>query len=305
MGLLFIMGTGRCGSTMVHELLSRHPRCGFISNFDTNMPFVNSKGKWNNTLYRWTPRDVSQRDRRYARPFRVGARFGPSEPYRMLARRVSPMLAESFRDVTAEDVTPWLEHRSRLFFEERVSAQGKDVFLCKLSGWPRVGFIHEIFPEAKFLHIVRDGRAVADSLVRRPWWRGYLGTAHWQYGCLPDDYEQEWQATGRSFVALAGIQWKLVIDAYERARRLIPPGLWMDIRYEDLVAAPRVRMEEVLAFAGLEWTHGFERPFARYHFMEGRSRAYRDNLTRPQIDLLEGILSAHLRRLGYDVTEPD
>src|SRR5918992_919221 len=92
MSLLFILGTGRCGSTMIQEVLARHPDVGFISNVDANLPLLNSRGRWNNALYRLTPPAVSQRDRRYARLARLRLRFGPSEAYRMLNREVSLMI---------------------------------------------------------------------------------------------------------------------------------------------------------------------------------------------------------------------
>ena len=31
---LFVLGTGRCGSTLVEEVLARHPDSGFVSNLE-------------------------------------------------------------------------------------------------------------------------------------------------------------------------------------------------------------------------------------------------------------------------------
>jgi hypothetical protein len=304
MNLLFILGTGRCGSTMVQEVLARHPDVGFISNFDANLPLINSKGRWNNALYRLTPPALSQRDRRFARLARLRLRFGPSEAYRMLNRRVSLMISEPFRDITADDVTPWLRDRFRRFFEERMQAQRKPVLVCKFAGWPRAGFIHEIFPHARFLHVIRDGRAVADSLIRRPWWRGYGGAVRWQFGPLPDVYEAEWETTGYSFVALAGLQWKMVMDAFWKARQTIPSEQWMDIRYEDFVASPDKHAHDILRFADLEPDRTFESGLRRYQFTTDRKDTYRENLTAAQVELLNRILADHLARLGY-VSQPD
>jgi hypothetical protein len=41
------------------------------------------------------------------------------------------------------------------------------------------------------------------------------------------------------FVLLAGLGWKLLMDAYAAARELVPTGHWIDVRFEDLLADPR------------------------------------------------------------------
>jgi hypothetical protein len=177
---LFIVGTGRCGSTLVQELIARHPHVGFVSNVDNALAGLNPKGRANQLLYGNIPSGLGRRDRAYLKNLRftLGERvhFGPSEAYKILSRQVSPTVSEPFRDLTAEDVTPWLAKRFRAFFEERAEAQDVDVFMHKFTGWPRARFIAEIMPEARFLHVVRDGRAVASSIVQRPWWKGWLGS---------------------------------------------------------------------------------------------------------------------------------
>ena len=35
--------------------------------------------------------------------------------------------------------------------------------LCKITGWPRIGFLHAVFPKREFINVIRDGRAVASS----------------------------------------------------------------------------------------------------------------------------------------------
>lgn len=299
--MLFIIGSGRCGSTMMQEVIARHPDTGFISNVDANFRSLNMKGRWNSAIYRHIPQAFTQRDRRFARFGPLQFRFGPSEAYLMLNKRVSLIISETRRDLRAEDVTPSLDARLRKFFEERMQAQKKDLFLTKFAGWPRARFIHAVFPEARFLHVVRDGRAVAESLVRRPWWRGYQGPHAWQFGPLSEQHAKEWEASGRSFIALAGLQWKILMDAFDDARAALPEESWMQVRYEDFVADPRSHLKDILEFAGVEWTPGFEKGFAKYEFMPERKDAYRDNLTEEQAKTLDELLADHLTRLGYDV----
>jgi hypothetical protein len=302
MTMLFIIGTGRCGSTMVQEVLARHPDVGFISNLDARFPALNAKGRWNNALYQRTPLRYTQRDRgRISGRVTAGeSHFGPSEAFRILERRVSPIWSAPCRDLISDDVTPWLERRFRSFFGERMTAQNKLVFMHKFTGWPRAGFLHKIFPEARFLHVIRDGRAVAGSVVERLWWRGYGGPWIWGRGPLPDDYAKEWEASGRDFVVLAGLEWKLLMDAFVAAKRSVPAPLWMEVRYEDFVDAPRARLKDIFAFVGLDWSDEFDGKFAQFAFTNAMKDRFRKDLTQAQVAMLEEVLRAHLIKFGYE-----
>ncbi|GIV00045.1 MAG: hypothetical protein KatS3mg014_1660 [Actinomycetota bacterium] len=51
----FILGTGRCGSTLIHDLVARHPDVGFLSNLDDRLGRALFGGRWNSPLYRRVP----------------------------------------------------------------------------------------------------------------------------------------------------------------------------------------------------------------------------------------------------------
>lgn len=287
----FLIGTGRCGSTLLYEVLARHPQVGFVSNWDDRSALTprflrRNAGK----IYRLTtvPRLEKRR-----------LRVRPCEAQRALSREVSPAVVDPFRDLTADDVTPWLAERLRHFFAKRAAEQRVDRFIHKFTLWPRAAFLHEIFPEARFVHIVRDGRAVANSHLQMTWWRGHLGPSRWKLGPLPSPYREEWEKEGRSLVHLAGIGWQIQMDAFEIARAAVPAEQWLEVRYEDLLADPRKYVDVVLEFLGLPWTRQFERGFARHVFRPGRLDAFRRDLTAEQLELLTRTLSPHLHRYGY------
>ena len=287
---------------MVQEVLARHPDVGFVSNVDSRFPRLKSRGRFNNSLYQLTPLKYTQRDRR--RLLGQGepgeAHFGPSEAYRILEREVSPIMSARYRDLTGDDLTPWLERRLRRFFEERIEAQKKAVFLHKFTGWPRAGFLHRAFPHAKFLHVVRDGRAVANSLVQRRWWLGYSGPPSWGFGHLSEIDEELWEKSGRDFIVLAGLEWKLLMEAFEFARTSIPDDLWMQVRYEDFVGAPRENIERVLGFIGLPWSNEFEIKFDQFAFTKVKRDRHHRDLTEAQVIWLDKVLSKSLQELGYE-----
>ena len=305
--LVFVCGTGRCGSTLVTELLARHSEVGFVSNIDDKLTLLDLTGRWNNALFQRTrPRDpklMPFKNRR--RLLELGRlRLAPSEGWEVLRRQVSPLFSDTYRDLVADDLNPWLERRLRRFFERRMGAQRKPVFVHHLTGWPRARLLQAVFPEARFIHVIRDGRAVASSWLQMPWWNVYEGPNRWEdFGPLPQQYAAEWQRSGESFVVLAGLAWKLRIDAFEQTRAAIPPDQWVDVRYEDVIADPRLQVKALLEFVGLDWTPRFEACFAHYRFQP--SRSFRHDLSPANLTRLEQALAGHLRAYGYELGEPD
>lgn len=287
--LVFVLGTGRCGSSLVHEVLARHSDVGFVSNVEDRWSHIHL-GSPGGRLYRALPPELSVKGR---------ARFAPSEAYHALDARVSPMLSAPSRDLTAKDATPWLAGRLRDYFDSHAAAHGHPLFIHKFTGWPRARLLRAVWPDARFVHIVRDGRAVANSLLQMPWWRGWQGPEGWSFGPLPPTYREEWEASGRSFVALAGIEWKLLLDEYDACAADLPASAWLELRYEDVVADPRATFEVILDYCGLTWTSAFQRGFARYSFNVTRTESFRDDLTGAQVALLDELLGDRLRRYNY------
>jgi hypothetical protein len=289
--LLFVVGTGRCGSTLVHEVLARHRDAGFISNIDDNLPFLDLKGRWNNSLFRSPLGRFTTKGR---------LRFAPSEGYQLIARQISPLYAYSCRDLTADDVMPWVRDRFRRFFEQRQTAQAKPIFLHKYTGWSRLGFFTNIFPEAKFVHIVRNGKAVASSWLKMDWWDGYRGPERWLWGPLPAAYQDEWLDSGRSFVRLSGICWKMLLDSYESGRKALAAPSYLEVRYEDLVEDPATKFREIAEFGELSWDDDFERAVRSYRFVTDSNRAYERDLSPSQLHELQAALAQKLAAYGYE-----
>ncbi|HEX5524709.1 MAG TPA: sulfotransferase [Pedococcus sp.] len=304
--LAFVLGSGRCGSTLVTELVARHPEVGFISNVDDKLGRFDLKGRWNNALFaRSGERDPSLRpfrDRR--RPLERGrVRVAPSEGWVVMERQISSIFPQPCRDLTAQDATPWLKGRIADFFDSRMAAQGKSAFVHHLTGWPRSGLLRAVYPEARFVHVVRDGRSVANSWLQMGWWDGYRGPDSWYLGPLSHADRAEWEDSDRSFVVLAGLGWRILMDAMEEARQLIPADQWLDVRLEDVMDDPRGKTSEVLDFLGLGWTPEFEAGFARHTFQASRGLAWKRDLGAEHIALLERTIAKPLARYGYELTD--
>ena len=290
MNIVFLIGTGRCGSSLIHEMLSRHENVGFISNFDDNLHFLDLKGRWNNIIFR-TPIG------KFTRKGRI--RFAPSEAYRLIGRRASQIYVDPCRDLTDMDVTCDLQARFRDLFLRRYERQGKPLFVHKYTGWSRIRFFSKIFPEAKFIHIVRDGRSVANSWLQMPWWGGYKGPEKWLWGRLPEEYSREWEKSGKSYIVLAGIAWKILIDSYEESSCHLDNEKFLQIRYEDFVENPRSNMDQILSFVSEKWTDKFNVHFQRQAIRSVGSRSFDKDLTPEQNRLLFNTLESKLSKYGY------
>lgn len=289
-GPVFVLGTGRCGSTLVHEVLARHPDAIFISNAEDNFPWLPSSGRFNARVYRHLPPEWTRKGR---------VRFAPSEGYKVLDSQVSPIISTPPRDLLAADATPWLRDRFHAFVESRRLTEEHGVFLHKFTGWPRIGFLSAIFPTARFIHIVRDGRAVANSWLQMSWWSGYFGPQQWSYGALSAELQDEYESSGRSFVVLAAIAWKILMEAFADAAAALPASRYLEMRYEDIVDAPEGEFSRLVQFAGLEATPAFLRSVDAYQFRTDRARAFETDLSPADVATIEKSLDAMLRHYGY------
>jgi len=84
------------------------------------------------------------------------------------------------------------------------------------------------FPNARVLHIIRDGRAVALSLAKLGW-----------AGIETNNFNKK--------LYYSALKWEESIQSAKNADKLLP-GRYLEIRYEDLVGKTKDCLEEVLKF---------------------------------------------------------
>jgi hypothetical protein len=154
------------------------------------------------------------------------------------------------------DATAEQNRRLRRTFRFELAKSRKSILLEKLPiNSFRLDFIESIFPEARFIHIHRNGIDVARSIerfcVRRQW-----------YGCDGYKWEQlrqvaELRATTRELPSLckgnfekALLEWRLSTEEVVRFFTRISASRWVEISYDDLVDDPVASIQRVLAFIG-------------------------------------------------------
>jgi len=96
----------------------------------------------------------------------------------------------------------------------------------------------EIFPKARFLHVVRDGRDVACSLVTMAW---------------RDPITQQ-KAPYVENIANAACYWRdVVTEARKQAQAPVLAGRVLEVRYEDLVLHTEATLRRIVRFLDEPW----------------------------------------------------
>jgi omega-hydroxy-beta-dihydromenaquinone-9 sulfotransferase len=282
---IIIVGTGRCGSTVFHRLLATHPQLMWLSGFSLKYP---TKPTWN----KWAVEAMGNPLLRRL----FGERIRPGECYRFWDTYAYGF-SEPCRDLVRTDVTTRVKKRVRGAIQPMLTP-ARNRFLAKITGWPRIGFLNEIFEDAKFIHIIRDGRAVANSLLHVSFWRGWYGPQGWRAGLLSAEDQATWESYDRSFVALAGLEWRIQMRAIDAAREKLDPKLFYEVKYEDFCRQPLETYRQVLEFAELPESAELERQ-VKAASIESTSNRWRDDLTPGQQAILDDLLREDLRRYGY------
>ena len=282
---IFIIGAGRTGSTIFHRIFSEHPDVAWLSKLSERYPH---KPSLNRRLMRAIDYPVAGSLLR--------RRFHPSENYAFWEYYCKGF-SSPFRDLLPGDVTNKTKERVRSALSEMLTNK-RSRMLVKITGWPRVGFLHEIFNDAKFIHVLRDGRAVVNSVINQDWWRGWRGPQNWRWGELTPSQKEIWETYDKSFAALAGIEWTILMDATEKARKLIDRNQFFEVRYEDLCSNPVEVIREAMAFCNLSWSRGVENSVSQ-HSLSNANYKWQEELTNDQQRIVEDVIRDTLERCGY------
>lgn len=226
---VFIVGTGRSGTTVLGRVLSIHREVGFL-----NEP----KALW----YTVCPKDD------------VNGHFskGPA----------------SFQ-LTEEDATPRVCREAHRLFATYLSVtRGKRVLDKNPEMIFRTRFVRAIFPQAKFIFLVRDGWDTVSSIAEwssrhritaahgtEDWWG--LNQRKWRLmvsQLVPDEpmlcREHRDIQSFANDSDRAAAEWVITMQEGLRLLRTMPESIYQ-LRYEDLTRRPREAIEELLAFCDL------------------------------------------------------
>lgn len=282
---IFIFGMGRSGTTIFHRMLTEHPNVAWLSGLCRKYP---NKPKLNRMLMKAIDYPVFG--------YYLRKRLKPEEAYEFWEYYCKGF-STPCRDIFSEDVTSKAKDNIQSVLSEMLTKK-RDRLLVKITGWPRVGYLNEIFNDAIFIHVVRDGRAVVNSRVNVDFWTGWGGPLNWNRGELDLCHKEEWEKYNRSVIVLVAIEWKIVMDALENAKKFIKKSNLIEIKYEKLCSEPLTVVKDCIEFSDLKWSKNYETNIKKYQ-LKNENYKWQKELTDKQQKILTEVLSVYLEKYGY------
>ena len=294
-GPIFIGGTGRCGTTILVRILARHPAI-FTLRWESQF-LVAPDGLLHLAQRRWNHRDLERflekmRGRWFERMLHVGkpneykAGLCADVPREQLEAAVS-WLEERVRDATSPEAARRLvAHFVSRLLDPSAERAGASRWCEKT---PRnllyADRLAAVFPDLRFLHIVRDGRDVVASMLDKGFWP--IAAGH--------EFPRVSRYRGALDHELAASYWKDVLELGAVTTAGLPPGTYYELRFEDLIAEPRRVLGEICAFLGEDFVDELlEQDLSRHHIGRWRSALSPEHAAR-----VEELSAPMLEAKGY------
>jgi hypothetical protein len=236
---LFIIGHWRSGTTLLHELLMLDPAFCCPNTWQCYVPghFLLTEGAVSDVVAWMLPKKrpmddmVAGWDRPQEDEFAL-VNMGAPSPYRRMAfPKTSPAVpvALDVTELDPEALARW-KRAMRAFLARLAVRDQRRPVLKSPPHTARTAVLAEMFPGAKFLHVVRDPFVVFPST--RWLWK----SLHEVQGMQVDD--------GSQADAYVFTTFEKMYAAFDRDRPRLPPDSLHELRYEDLVADPVGRLRE-------------------------------------------------------------
>ncbi len=239
---VFLLGFGRSGTTHLHNLFHQDPQFGVVTNYQASMHPIALMGRG------WLPRLFANKLPSKRPMDNVAISLdGPQEEEMAMINATdhAPLHVMNFpkaipelydRYVSnlgtdAQALEGWKRGYMEVLKKATILSGGKRLALKTPPNTARIGVLLDMFPEARFVNIVRNPYPVYQSM--RNMYRKTMPRAVLQ--------EFEWDDIDAWIVHAYQAQ----MSKYLEERSLVPPGRLVEIRYEDLEARPMSKLEEI------------------------------------------------------------
>ncbi len=293
-GTVFILGPARSGTTLLYKGLCLHPEVAFISNWSARFPRLPVVAALNRVPRRlpsgarqiWFGRDSNAYV--YGTPRRLIDRMFPTPV------EGEPVYTRAGVERPGGPPPAPVDPRNALpaaFDSIRSLGSGSCFVSKRIANNLRIPMLHEVFPKARFVVLVRDGRAVADSLSRVDWWGSSMV---WWYGGAPE----RWRAEGKDPWEMCARNWVEELAAIDEGLRVVPDEQVTRIRYEDLVVDPLNGFRRIAEYVGLRDDAGWRGSLSALPITDKND--WRGRLEPSVVERITTIQRVGLDRYGYD-----
>ena len=280
---LFILGYARSGTTHLHNLLQRDPRYGTVSTFQAIVPtfFLIGRGWLQRRMAKSLPatRPMDNVHLSLDAPIEEEAAISNTCSLSPIHHMSFPRRARTYLDkyltmqgLTKEELARWDRVYLDVLRKATLDSGGRPLVLKSPNNTGRIPHLLRLFPEAKFIHIVRNPYDVYRSML------------HLYRKVLPLFQLQDMAAEDMAEHVVSS--YRILMQQYLHDRDLIPSGNLAEVRFEDLERQPLAELERLyaeLALPDWERAHG---PVGRYlHTLAG----YRKNRFSPDRSIIDRV----------------
>ncbi|MCA9231922.1 MAG: sulfotransferase [Planctomycetales bacterium] len=240
---IFILGHWRSGTTFLHELMIRDPEHTFPTTYQCYVPHHFVLSEW--WITPWTEmllpnrRPMDNMAAGWQRPqedeFALGNLGVPTPYLSMMFPKRGPVHTEylDLRDLTAAERGRWKQELGE-FFRRLTFCDPRRIVVKSPPHTARVRTLLEMYPDAKFVHLVRDPYALFVSTVNL--WKS-LNEVQRMQGLGEQEWVEEY--------VLRTLE--KMYTAYEEDRQLLRDDQLVELRYEDLVDNPLESVRDIYA----------------------------------------------------------
>jgi hypothetical protein len=288
---IFFIGMPRSGTTVTFEVFAAHRELGWLSNYSRRLP----QFPYVTVVHRLFGDRRGRKSQDQTISFVRRLLPEPMEDYAIW----NSFFGESFSRSFLKGHTPQSDQirACRAYMGKILLAESKSRLCVKFTGPPRKRFLEHVFPDAYFINVVRDPRAVVASLLTVYFWkqRG-LTQPYWEGGLSCEELDV-WERYSRSPVALAALQWCAVWRATQE-ESVHSPNPTASITYESFMRDPRSEIRRLAAFCNLQDTPAVDRYIQSQQYRDMNSK-YKEILSPADIEVVEKITAPYSHAYGY------
>ena len=292
---VFFIGMGRSGTTILFEALTQHKEVAWPSNYCEWMP---SSLYMNALLPMLDMIGLRGHKKQYGIAL-PGNRYlpQPDEAYKFWDYYTQENFSRSYLNNVNPTKETILRVKDAVYRVMRW--QRKARFAAKFTGPGRVAYLAKIFPDAHFIHVIRDGRSVVESLLRQNFWIEKDGLEKPFWDGTPKHIINEWISSDKNSDVLTAIQWRYIIESIRKDFTDLPDLSYMEVRYEDFVAEPDDTLESIYHFSNLavpdSLLHNKDQKHGSYRNMNEKWR----ELDKQRLERITIVMQPMLQDLGY------